>query len=460
MDRKTIKLPITLCLVSMVMAFLICGVYMLTKDRIAERAAEAQESARRAVLSAAVSLSELTIGENDPVDNAFAGYDAMGGLVGYVSQITVNGFGGEIEITVGMDMTGTITAISVGGANFSETSGLGAKTRDAAFTDQFAGKSGLLVLKENIDSVTGASVSSGAVVGGVNAALNYMTALLPIDESAPVEELPLSAEELAALLPGDTVRFMGKTSGIDGWWQGETGYIVQATGYGRGPISVKMGFTAGGVCCGIVIGDEYFTESEGYGAKLLEPGYGQQFIGKTGAQSYGNGIDAISGATTSSNGALTAINACMTFDPNSFDPNAAATPASGEASAETAATASTEAASTAMAADAVTEASIVEETAPTPAPTAVPVIDAVTEASVVEEVTPAPAPTPTPDAVSEASVVEPVVVITPSPAPTATPAPTPAPVIDAVTEASVVEEVTPVPTPTPDAVTEASITED
>lgn len=452
MDKKTIKLPVTLCLVSMVMAFLICGVYMLTKDRIAERAAQAQEAARRAVLPAAVSLSELPVGENDPVDNVFAGYDAMGGTVGYVSQITVIGFGGEIEITVGMDMTGAIAGINVGGANFSETSGLGAKTRDAAFTDQFVGKSGLLVLKENIDSVTGASVSSGAVVGGVNAALNYMTALLPQDASAPVEEIPLAAEELAVLLPGDTVRFMGKNSDIDGWWQGETGYIVQATSYGRGPVVVKMGFTADGVCCGIVIGDENFTESEGYGAKLLEAAYWQQFIGKTGAQTYGSGVDAISGATTSSNAALSAINACMTFDPDSFDPAAALAPAqtSGETSAETVApapAASAEAASGAMAADAVTEASVVEAT---PAPT--PVADAVTEASIVEVT---PAPTPIPDAVSEASVVEPIVVVTPAPTPV--PTPTAAPVVDAVTEASVVEIT---PAPTPDAVSEASVTED
>lgn len=445
MDKKQWKLPITLCLVGMVMAFLICGVYMLTKDRIAERAAEAQQAARRAVLPAAVSLEELPVGENDPVSSAFIGYDAMGGTVGYVSEVTVIGFGGEIEVTVGMDMTGAITAIRVGGPNFSETSGLGAKTKDAAFTDQFAGKSGLLVLKENIDSVTGASISSGAVVGGVNAALNYMTALLPQDASAPVEELPLSAEELAVLLPGDTVRFMGKTNGIDGWWQGSTGYIVQATGYGRGPIAVKMGFTADGVCCGIVLGDENFTESEGYGAKLLEATYWQQFIGKTGAQTYGSGVDAISGATSSSNGALAAINACMTFDPvaalsapaqTSVEPSAEAAPqqpmASADASAEPA-------------------------YAPAPAapvPTAVPAVDAVTEASIVEVT---PAPTPVPDAVSEASVVEPIVVTTPIPTAVPTPVPTAAPVVDAVTEASVVEET---PVPTPDAVSEASITEE
>ncbi len=407
MDRETWRLPVTLGLVAMVMGFLICGVYMLTHERIIARAAEAQEQSRRSVLPAAVTLSELPQGENAPVDVCLAGYDAAGEPVGYVSQVTVIGFGGEIEVTVGMDMSGAITAVSVGGANFSETSGLGAKTKEPAFTDQFAGRSGLLVLKENIDSVTGASISSGAVVGGVNTALSYMTALLPDDASAPVEELPLTAEEIAALLPGETLRFMGSASGIDGWWQGDTGYIVQATGYGRGPIVVKMAIRDG-VCVGIVIGDENFTESEGYGAKLLEPAFRQQFLQKSGVQSYGNGVDAISGATSSSNGALAAINACMSFDPYSA-------PESAEPSAETEA-------ETAVMASAEAKPAASGETTAEPAVTPVPTPDAVSEASVAETT---PAPAPTPDAVSEASVAE------------ATPTPVPTP--DAVSEASVAE---------------------
>lgn len=76
-------------------------------------------------------------------------------------RVTVKGYGGEIEIVVGVDNDGVITGINVGGANFSETAGLGAKTKEPAFTEQFKGLSAPLTLKGNVDSVSGASVSSG-----------------------------------------------------------------------------------------------------------------------------------------------------------------------------------------------------------------------------------------------------------------------------------------------------------
>ncbi len=442
-SKKTWLLPVTLCIVAMIMSFLICGAYLITKEPIERQALEAQEAARRKVLADAVTLVEVPLRDGDPVDYCYAGYDAADALIGYVSKITVNGFGGEIEITVGINPDASITAVDVGGANFSETSGLGAKTREAAFTDQFKGKSGLLVLKKHIDSVTGASVSSGAVVGGVNAAVAYMSALLPSDVSVMLKSIELSAQDANTLLPGaSNVRYMGGATGIDGWWQADQGYIVQAVAFGRGPITVKMGFTPDGICTGILIGDENFAESQGYGARVLEEAYWSQFLGKSEPQTYGEGVDAISGATSSSNAALAAINACLSFDPARALTEPAEAPA--PASAETA--------------DATTEATV-EEAAPTPTPTP----DAVTEASIEEEATPAPtakaAPgyklpasaavmpmLPTPDAVSEASVEE----ASPTPAPTPTPTP------DAVTEATV-EEASPTPAPTPDAVTEASV---
>ena len=202
-NKKTILLPVTLCLVAIVMSFLIVGVYMLTKDSIEAQAVAARESARRSVLPQAVTMTELPLEEGVAVDYCYEGFDAAGQSVGYVSQITVTGFGGPIEVTVGMDRSGVITAVNVGGSDFSETSGLGSKTKEPEFTDQFIGQSGMLILKQNIDSVTGASVSSGAVVSGVNQALVYMSALLPASaDSSPVEEIPLTAEEIEALLRG------------------------------------------------------------------------------------------------------------------------------------------------------------------------------------------------------------------------------------------------------------------
>ena len=437
-NKKTILLPATLCLVAIVMSFLIVGVYMLTKDSIETQAIAAREAARRSVLPQAAAMTELPQEEGAAVDYCFEGFDAAGRSVGFVSQVTVTGFGGPIEVTVGMDAAGTITAVNVGGSDFAETSGLGAKTRDPEFTGQFAGKSGMLILKQNIDSVTGASVSSGAVVSGVNQALVYMSALLPESQDTAVEEIPLTAEQIAALLPGaENLRFMGGGQGIDGWWQADNGRIVQATGFGLGPIVVRVGMDNDGYCVGILIGDESFMESAGYGAKVQEPAFWQAFLGKKGAQTFGEGgIDAVSGASTSSKAALAAINACLSFDP-----------AAVEAAAETASSEPVSAVSAEPAAPASAEPVV------TPVVTAVPTPDAVTAASAVEEAapTPTPSPAPTPDAVTEASVTE--TVATPAPVPVPTPVPSP----DAATAASAVEESTPTPAPTPDAQSGATL---
>lgn len=147
----------------------------VTAPVIKVQALAAADEARRAVLPAAANFEELPV-DNGDVDYCYKGI-AGGETVGYAAQITVKGYGGEIEVVVGVDNDGVITGINVGGANFSETAGLGAKTKEPAFTEQFKGLSAPLTLKGNVDSVSGASVSSGAVVNGVNTVLDYVAGL-------------------------------------------------------------------------------------------------------------------------------------------------------------------------------------------------------------------------------------------------------------------------------------------
>ena len=84
--------------------------------------------------------------------------------------MTVTGFGGPIEVTVGVDTHGTVTGLSVGGSSFAETAGLGAKAKEPAFTDQFVGKTAPLTLKVDVDAISGATITSRAVTDGVNTA--------------------------------------------------------------------------------------------------------------------------------------------------------------------------------------------------------------------------------------------------------------------------------------------------
>jgi electron transport complex protein RnfG len=143
-----------------------------------ETAAEPEEQVEPyvAVMSPdAVDFEEIEAAEG--IDLAYAG-KKDGAVVGYAAAVTVQGFGGPIQVTVGMDMTGAITGVSVGGPEFKETQGLGAKTQDPAFTDQFKTKTAPLTLGSDVDAVSGATISSTAVVKAVNSASEFLAGLI------------------------------------------------------------------------------------------------------------------------------------------------------------------------------------------------------------------------------------------------------------------------------------------
>ena len=99
------------------------------------------------------------------------------------AEATMQGFGGDVTMALGLTADGKISGISF--TELSETAGLGMRADEPAFKDQFAGKGGQLTLvkgdasgEQEISAITGASVTSGAVISAVNAGLNlYETTL-------------------------------------------------------------------------------------------------------------------------------------------------------------------------------------------------------------------------------------------------------------------------------------------
>ena len=83
------------------------------------------------------------------------------------------GYGGPIDILVGLEQDNTLRGIEV--ISQKETPGLGAKITEAAFLHQFAGQAGetLALTKDGgtIDAITGATISSSAVVEAVKEAI-------------------------------------------------------------------------------------------------------------------------------------------------------------------------------------------------------------------------------------------------------------------------------------------------
>ena len=98
--------------------------------------------------------------------------------LGYAVEVAPNGFGGAITMMVGVSNEGKVLGISI--ISHAETPGLGAVAaagtdKGVSFRDQFKGLIGGITIgdgENQVDALSGATISSQAVVDGVNAALD------------------------------------------------------------------------------------------------------------------------------------------------------------------------------------------------------------------------------------------------------------------------------------------------
>ena len=95
---------------------------------------------------------------------------------GRIANASAIGYAGPVLVRLTLDDAGTISAIDVGGARFLETEGVGSGVREEAFTSQFIGKTPPFELNQDIDAVSGATLSSQAAVDAVNEAYAFLEA--------------------------------------------------------------------------------------------------------------------------------------------------------------------------------------------------------------------------------------------------------------------------------------------
>lgn len=181
---------------------LVCGlalgfVYELTKPVIAANELAAKTEAYATVyadadnfeetdeLKAAVENSATILASSDAVgtaiEEAYTAVDASGNVLGYVMSITSSkGFGGEIKVSLGVTKEGEVTGIEF--LTLNETAGLGSKAQDSEFKDQYLNKAvdSFTVTKDGassdnqINSISGATITSTAVTNIVNSALYFV----------------------------------------------------------------------------------------------------------------------------------------------------------------------------------------------------------------------------------------------------------------------------------------------
>ena len=124
------------------------------------------EATRKAVLEGATAFTEVGLDETQLKElNIASAYKENSGL-GYVITSSSKGYGGLVTVTVGLDPDGKVLKVSADVST--ETSGIGTKAGDDAYTSKYEGLSGSA---DEVDTISGATYSSAAVKKGVSAAL-------------------------------------------------------------------------------------------------------------------------------------------------------------------------------------------------------------------------------------------------------------------------------------------------
>ena len=169
-----LRLTVTLLAICALVAAVLSGINMITNDKIAAIQVEKTQAAIKEVFPEAQNVQQMPLsGEADIVQAVYTADD------GYAVQVAPNGFDGPVTMMVGV-LQGKITGISV--ISHTETPGLGAvaatqNAKGEAFRSQFVGQEGALAVGDQIDAISGATVTSNAVVAGVNAAFDYVANL-------------------------------------------------------------------------------------------------------------------------------------------------------------------------------------------------------------------------------------------------------------------------------------------
>lgn len=167
--KKSIRIVLTLGLITALVGALLAFVNLMTKDRIAEQNQKAMDKAV-AVIFGECKTEELLGDYDAPVSKVFA-VTPTDGEEAYCVFVKPKGYGGAVEMMVGIDKYGAVCGISV--VSHGETPNLGTKVvENDEYLAGYLGKTEPVTFGDGVNAVSGATRSSNAVRDGVNAALS------------------------------------------------------------------------------------------------------------------------------------------------------------------------------------------------------------------------------------------------------------------------------------------------
>ena len=183
MNKKTFLLGLRLLLTTAIAGLILGAAYVITKEPIEIRTAQLNNEAMKEVVKGAKDFKKCS----KPSGNVLEIQEGKSenDVKGYAITMKTMGYGGELKLMVGISKDGKVEGIKI--LSSQETAGLGQNASKPQFSDQFKGKSTDKKLevvkskpqkKEEIESLTGATITSKAVTDAVNEAVEFYNAKL------------------------------------------------------------------------------------------------------------------------------------------------------------------------------------------------------------------------------------------------------------------------------------------
>lgn len=175
-NDSILKIALNLTCACIISGIIIAVVYFLTNDIAERKQIELQNLALKSLVTAADQYS--------PIEGKTGWYKATrnGRVIAYVVPAEGRGYGGAIKMLVAVGPDNKVIKYTILEAK--ETPGLGDKASQAPFADQFAGKTSAQLIvtkdagnKENIQAISGATITSRAVTLAVKNAVDEVSDL-------------------------------------------------------------------------------------------------------------------------------------------------------------------------------------------------------------------------------------------------------------------------------------------
>ena len=250
-----VKLALRLFIFALVASVLLAVTNEVTKGPIEQQKLASKMAALNTVLPGCEyeQIEYEGVSDDSALDEIFIGKNADGSIKGYALTANPQGYGGEIPITLGVSEGGYVTQVYVG--SLQETQGLGSRVGDDAFKEQFiAIAADPDTLRNDVDTIAGATISSSAFVNAVQEMLTYTKGTLGIEPHA-----------------GDKDAILAEAAAINGGDEGEDAPVETTTNTydvtGFAPFKVEIALDDAGKIVSVSVPEN--NETPGFGADLI-----------------------------------------------------------------------------------------------------------------------------------------------------------------------------------------------